>query len=146
MAQVDEAAVRTTRDVDILVRPRDLPALRTAMEAAGFHHRFTSGVHMIVESPDASARDAERIVLTGEMVRADDVEPNPDIEPTEIADNFRTLSLETLVRMKLSSNRDKDRVQVRDMISLGLMDATWPARFPAELGRRLQQLPDDPKG
>ena len=38
VAQVDEAAQRTTRDVDILVRPTDLPALISAMTAEGFHH------------------------------------------------------------------------------------------------------------
>ncbi len=53
VAQVDEAAVRTTRDVDILVRPNDLPKLRQAMEAAGFHFRQTSRINMFVEHPDA---------------------------------------------------------------------------------------------
>jgi hypothetical protein len=33
-----------------------------------------------------------------------------------------------------------------DMIGVGLIDDTWPARFPAELAERLQQLLDDPDG
>lgn len=101
---------------------------------------------MFVEHPDASARDAVHVVLTGQMVRPDDVESNPDIEPSETANDFRTLSLESLVRMKLNSHCDKDRVHIRDMISVGLIDASWPARFPDELGNRLQQLLDDPDG
>jgi hypothetical protein len=32
------------------------------------------------------------------------------------------------------------------MIELGLIDATWPPRLPAELGQRLQTLIDDPNG
>ena len=36
VAQVDEGAVRTTRDVDILVRRDDLPAVRAALENVGF--------------------------------------------------------------------------------------------------------------
>jgi len=36
VARVDEDAVRNTRDVGILVRRADLPAVRTALEAAGF--------------------------------------------------------------------------------------------------------------
>ena len=146
VAQVDEAAVRNTRDVDVLIRPEDLTALRTAMEKEGFHFRQTSGLNMFVEHPDASARDAVHVVLTGEMVRPNDVEPNPDIEPGDRADNFRTLTLERLVRMKLNSNRDKDRVHVRDMISVGLIDQSWPARFPQQLGQRLQELLEDPDG
>ena len=146
VAQVDEAAVRTTRDVDVLVRPADLPRLRDAMEAAGFHYRQTSGLDMFVEDPDASARDAVHVVLAGQMVRPDDIDPNPDIEPCERANDFRTIRLEALVRMKLNSNRRKDQVHVLDMISVGLIDATWPDRYPPELGARLQQLLDDPDG
>jgi hypothetical protein len=146
VAQVDEAAVRTTVDVDVLVRPTDLPALRRAMEAAGFFHRATAGLTMFVEHAEASARDAVHVVVTGQMVRPDDFEPNPDIEPSDRADNFRTLTLEGLVRMKLNSFRRKDQVHLLDMISIGLVDATWPSRFPASLAVRLQQLLDDPDG
>ena len=46
VAQVDEAALRTTRDVDILVRPADLQAMTAAMTAAGFHYRKTAGLDM----------------------------------------------------------------------------------------------------
>ncbi len=60
VAQVDEAAQRTTRDVDILVRPTDLPALISAMTAGGFYYRNTAGLDMFVEQPDASDRDAVR--------------------------------------------------------------------------------------
>src|SRR5437867_6424340 len=38
VATVDEGAVRNTRDVDILVRRSDLPALTVTLEAAGFVH------------------------------------------------------------------------------------------------------------
>jgi hypothetical protein len=41
---------------------------------------------------------------------------------------------------------DKDRTHLRDLIRVGLINATWPARFPAPLGARLQQLLDDPNG
>ena len=146
VAQVDVAAVRTTRDVDVLIRPSDLPALITAMTDAGLHHRETSGSNMFVETPDASARDVIHIVLAGEMVRADDFEANPDIEPSERNDQFRTIPLESLVRMKLNSFRDKDRVHVRDMISLELIDKSWLDRFPPTLADRLKELLDDPHG
>src|SRR5882672_12699891 len=36
VATVDEGAVRNTRDVDLLVRRDDLPAITTALEQAGF--------------------------------------------------------------------------------------------------------------
>jgi hypothetical protein len=48
--------------------------------------------------------------------------------------------------MKLIAWRDKDRTHLRDMIGVGLIDATWPARFPPPLADRLQQLLDNPNG
>ncbi len=146
VAQVDEAAVRTTRDVDILIRPDDLPKMIQAMTAAGFHYRQTTGLDMFVESPDGSARDAVHVVLAGEMVRPNELEANPDIEPTERANEFDTIQFESLVRMKLNSFRRKDQVHLLDMISLDMVDATWLTKFPDELAARLKELLDDPNG
>ena len=146
VAQVDEAAVRTTRDVDILVRAIDFPRMCAAMHAAGFHQRETAGLQMFVETPDGSARDAVHVVIAGEMVRPGEQEPNPDIEPVVRTADFRTVPLETLVRMKLNSFRDKDRVHLRDMISLGMIDASWLDRLPEVFCNRLRALLDDPNG
>ena len=126
VAQVDEAAVRNTRDVDILIRAEDLPDVNNAMTAAGFHHRQTSGLDMFVEEPDASARDAVHIIFAEAMERLDDFESNPDVEKLETADGFKTLPFQALVRMKLNSFRRKDQVHILDMISLGMVDSSWP--------------------
>jgi hypothetical protein len=144
VAQVDEAAQRTTRDVDILVRPTDLPALISAMTSAGYHHRNTSGLDMFVEHPDASARDAVHVLLVGRVERGG--EPNPDIEPAARANDFQTVQLDTLVRMKLNAFRDKDRVHLRDMISLGMIDSSWLHKYPKQLRLRLEELLSDPNG
>lgn len=144
VAQVDEAALRTTQDVDILVRPRDLPALVKAMSAAGFHHRQTSGLDMFVEHADASARDAVHVLLVGNVEKGG--EPNPDIEPLARANDFQTVALETLVRMKLNAFRRKDQVHLLDMISLGMIDSTWLDKYPERLRSRLEELLNDPDG
>jgi hypothetical protein len=47
--------------------------------------------------------------------------------------------------MKLTSYRLKDRVHLLDMIGVGLIDASWTKRFPAELATRLQELLDNPE-
>ena len=145
VAQVDEAALRTTQDVDILVRPNDFPAMKDAMIAAGFHHRKTLTLDMFVEHPDASARDAVHVVLVGRIERAGD-NPNPDIEPLSRSNDFQTVQLETLVFMKLNANRRKDQVHLLDLVSLGLIDQTWTERFPEPLRSRLIDLLNDPDG
>jgi len=78
------------------------------------------------------------------MVKPDDIEPNPDVEPTEYGDGIRILPLERLVRMKLNSFRLKDRVHLLDMVEVGLVDESWVARFPQSLGDRLKSLIDNP--
>jgi hypothetical protein len=144
VAQVDEAALRTTQDVDILVRPSDLPAIISAMTAAGYHHRITTGLNMFVEHTDASARDAVHVLLVGNVERSG--EPNPDIEPAARANDFQTVEFETLVRMKLNAFRRKDQVHLLDMISLGMIDTSWLNKFPEPLRARLEELLNDPEG
>ncbi len=55
-------------------------------------------------------------------------------------------SQELFVRMKLISFRDKDRMHLRDLLSVGLIDESWPMRFSTELATRLQVILDDPEG
>ena len=70
VAQVDEAAVRTTRDVDILIRPGDFPLLVEVLTAAGFLHRQTAGLDMFVETPDGiGSRAAAHVGVLGRKVR-----------------------------------------------------------------------------
>ncbi len=52
----------------------------------------------------------------------------------------------SLVRMKLTSFRDKDRMHLRDFLEVGLIDANWIERFSPELAARLQHLVDTPDG
>ncbi len=72
--------------------------------------------------------------------------PAPDVQESEATPTFRLLALDALVRMKLTSYRDKDRTHLRDLIDVGLLDATWLQRLPPELSPRLQQLLDTPDG
>ena len=146
VARVDKAAVRNTQDVDILLRRADFPAARTALEAAGFVYRHAAGLDMFLDGADAKARDAVHVLFTGERVRQEYPEPTPDIEPYDLAPPFRVLSLELLVRMKLTSNRDKDRTHIRDLIGVGLIDDSWPDRLPPELAERLRAILANPDG
>ena len=68
----------------------------------------------------------------------------PTIDEYELIKNVRTMKLESLVRMKLTSYRLKDRVHLLDMISVGLVDEGWLVRFSPELRLRLKDLIDNP--
>jgi hypothetical protein len=146
VGNVDKAAVRLTQDVDVLIRRADLEVVRRVLEAAGFQYHETLGVHMFLDGPHANPRQAVHVLFAGEKVEEKYVAATPDVTESQQADRFRVLNLESLVRMKLTSFRDKDRVHLRDLIGVGLIDATWPSRFIPELGARLQQILDTPNG
>ena len=146
VSRVDEAAVRNTQDVDILIRRPDFPTAAAALQSAGFIHRHAGGVEVFLDGPGAKARDAVHLVFAGELVRAGEPLPTPDVAESEPAEQYRVLSLEALVRIKLTAFRDKDRVHLRDLIEIGLVDDTWPNRFPAALATRLRSLLETPDG
>jgi hypothetical protein len=146
VVRVDEAAVRNTQDVDLLLRRGDLEAAKAALMAAGFFHHETLGVEMFLDGPQASARDAVHVLFAGEKVQEDYALPAPDVSESAAGAAFRVLNLEALVRMKLTSFRRKDQVHIQDMIGVGLVDASWVGRFPPALAARLQELLDDPNG
>jgi len=152
VSRVDEAAVRNTRDVDILLRRADLDKARLVLEAAGFVYRRVSSLgqpgklDLFLDGPNASARDALHVVFASEKVRADSPVASPDVVDSEAADAFRLISLEALVKMKLAAFRDKDRTHLRDLIDVELLDAGWISRLPAELGQRLTTLLNTPDG
>jgi len=146
VSRVDEAAVRNTQDVDIVLRRANLGAARQALEQAGFVYRHVANVDMFLDGPDAKAHDAVHIVFAAEKVRPDYVAPAPDVSESEETETFRLLSLDALVRMKLTSFRDKDRVHLRDLMEVGLVDESWLERVPAALRPRLQELLDNPEG
>jgi len=146
VSRVDEAAVRNTQDVDIVLRRTDLDLARAALERAGFVYRHAANMDMFLDGPEAKARDAVHLVFASEKVRADYAVPVADVSEFEETETFRLLSLDALVRMKLTAFRDKDRVHLRDLMAVGLVDTSWLERVPAALRSRLQELLDSPEG
>jgi hypothetical protein len=152
VSRVDAAAVRNTRDVDILLRRDQQRQAIEAMERAGFVYRRVSSLgkagamDVFLDGPGAKVRDAVHVLWAGENAVPDAIEAAPELGETEPGEGFRLVPLEDLVRMKLVSFRDKDRMHLRDLIGVGLVDEQWPARFPDELARRLRVILDDPEG
>lgn len=152
VSRVDAAAVRNTRDVDILLRREDMERAKAALESAGFIHRRVASLgkaaamDVFLDGPDAKVRDAIHILWAGEKAVPDAIETTPELGNTEAGDGFELIPLDDLVRMKLTSFRDKDRMHLRDLLSVGLLDESWTACFTGVLGERLRMILDDPEG
>src|SRR5262249_20767022 len=69
VATRDPAAVRTTKDVDILLRREDLPRARAAALSVNLDYFEVVGVGMFLERDDPNPRKAVHLVWAGEKVR-----------------------------------------------------------------------------
>ena len=147
VSEVDESAARNTPDVDILLRREDLEKATVALEKVGFIQKNGAGIIMFLDGPGAKARDAVYVIFANEKVRPEYEFPAPDVASSVIkSNNMRVLALEDLVRMKLTSNRLKDRVHIQDLAFVELIDSKMVSRMDGDLGARLQSILNNPEG
>jgi hypothetical protein len=146
VSTVDPGAARNTVDVDLMVRREDFPAVKTALEGAGFVHYDLLDVPMFLDGPEGRPRDAVHLLFAGEKVKATYEVAAPDLSESARNEEFTIVKLPALVRMKLTSFRDKDRTHLRDCIEVGLVDRSWLTTLPPTLAERLQELLDNPDG
>src|SRR5687768_7278817 len=97
VSTVDEGAVRNTRDVDLLVRRADLPALTAALTQAGFIPEKSFGVTMFLDNPDAKPSESIHLLFAGEKVKESDPVAVPDLATVADPAGFRVITLEALV-------------------------------------------------
>src|ERR1700682_5025100 len=100
VATVDEGAVRNTRDIDLLVRGSDMPAITAALEGAGFVRDELLDVVMFRDGPEGKPSEAVHLLFAGEKTRPDHLLPAPDIRTVDDPANFRVIALEALLMMK----------------------------------------------
>lgn len=146
VSTVDPGAARNTVDVDLLIDRSDFDRTKAALEGAGFVHYELMDVHMFLDGPDGSPRDAVHLLFAGEKVKQDYHAAAPELRIDQTQQPYRLLELEALVVMKLTSFRRKDQVHVLDLIETGLVDQSWTKKLQPELATRLQELLDNPDG
>ncbi|MEI2622980.1 MAG: nucleotidyl transferase AbiEii/AbiGii toxin family protein [Giesbergeria sp.] len=152
VSRVDESAVRNTRDVDILLSRSDLPRAIDAMQARTRFATSSGGLAGEGRPHGCTARrtrrqgyrDAVHVVFAGERTLPDSPAENAGIEEAEEGDEFTLVTLDALVRMKLAAWRDKDRMHLRDLIDVGLLEESKVGALPTPLNDRLQFLFDNP--
>lgn len=140
---VEEAlpdAGRLTKDIDIAVRRADLERIEAAVAPYGWTYRHTAGVDMLVQADSPSARRAVHMLFTGERVKADSLEPTPDLGEGRTVNGIRLIPLQNLIRMKLTSFRLKDQTHIKDLQEAGLITPEIEDAIPVILRERLQQV------
>jgi hypothetical protein len=80
VATTDPAAVRTTKDVDLLLRRQDLAKARAAAVSAGMDYFEVMGVGMFLDREDPNPRHAVHLIWAGEKVRPEYELPSPTVD------------------------------------------------------------------
>ncbi|MEM7808578.1 MAG: nucleotidyltransferase family protein [Planctomycetota bacterium] len=146
VATVDEAGVRNTRDVDVVLHWDDLRRASEALAAAGFiQYEGKAGISFHDRSEPKPRFDVD-LVRAGVSIDPQLRIVHPGPKNFDRLSGMRVLPLIDLVTVKLGQHRIVDRVHVRDMIDIGLVDETWLDRLQPELVARLKELLDDPHG
>lgn len=141
VASKDPAAVRITKDVDVLLAREHLAVAKAAARKARFDYFEVLGVSMFLDRKDPNPRHGVHLLWAGEKVRPENLLPAPSIhDRVEIEEGRQVVSLEGLVMMKLQANRDQDRMHLHDMIEVGLIDRKLVAKLPQPLARQLEAL------
>ena len=141
--EADPTHTTLTRDVDLMVSRSDLERIKEAAARNGFRFRHAAGVDMLLYGSAEGAKNAVHLIFSGEKVRPNQATPNPPIHPERKVIHGRevwVVPVPDLVRMKLSSYRDKDRVHIRSMDAAGLISREVEKGLPDELRSRLQHI------
>ncbi len=141
VGRVDSSATRATKDVDLLVRRADTERVAAVLEGLGLRRETLRDLVPFVDPVENSRRSGVHLVWAAERVRPSYTVPSPDVTEAERdPEGFLVLSLSALVRMKLTSFRDIDRVHIADMLSVGLISATVRVSLPEPLQVRLDEI------
>ncbi|XAM01039.1 nucleotidyltransferase family protein [Phycisphaeraceae bacterium D3-23] len=141
VARIDPAATRATKDVDILVRREDDPRIAEVMAGLGFRREDLRRLVLFIDPEEPSKRSGVHLVWADTLIRPSYVCPSPSTdEGVRDPEGFTILDLPALVRMKLTSFRDIDRVHIADLIEVGLVSDAVRDALPAELRARLDEI------
>jgi len=143
----DEGAVRNTKDVDILLNRGDLALAERAMSAAGFDMDEVNGITVFLDRADPMPSRGVHVIFAGEKIKPTDPYPAPQVvKGLRSPEGVDAIKLRELLILKLIAFRDIDRVHIRDMIRVGLIDDAVAEQIPPELRPRLEEIRANPDG
>jgi Uncharacterised nucleotidyltransferase len=142
VATVDPNAIRSTKDVDLLLQRDAIQAAERVLSKIGFELVEVLGVSMFIQRSDPSPKRGVHIVFSKELIRAHYTHPAPDVKKSvRAADGFLVVNLPELVKMKLQSFRLTDQVHLQDLRAMRLLTPRLVRSLPADLRKRLTSIP-----
>lgn len=142
VASKDPSATRSTVDVDLLVNHADLDVVTNVFSALSFERHDLRRLTLFTDPDEPSRRSGVHLVWAGQKVLPSYLHPTPTLDEAiyDEQQGFWVVDLVPLLRMKLTSFRDVDRVHVNDMLSVELIDDRVRAGLPPDLLERLRTV------
>jgi hypothetical protein len=141
VAKADPSATRTTKDIDLLVERSDLDRINRVMHELGFEKQELRRLVLFVDPEAPSRRSGVHLVWAGEKVLPSYAHAAPALtETVRDPEGFWVLDLPALVRMKLTSLRDIDKVHIADLLRVGMVSQRLRGSLPPDLRRRLEDI------
>ena len=141
VAKADPAATRTTKDVDLLVNQGDLDRITEVMAGLRFELKDLRRLVLFLDPEEPSKLSGVHLVWAGRKVLPSYAHPAPAVTESVFDDEgFWVLELSALVRMKLTSFRDIDRVHVADLLRVDMIDDALRDSLPPDLLARLRTV------
>lgn len=126
----DPLRTRLTSDVDAAIERTELQRVINAAQKAGWTHRHTAGVDILVDEASSRARSAIHL-LSAETAASTPDRTQEGILIAPVAD---------LVTMKLTSYRLRDRVHIQDLDAVHLITPEIEAQLSETLRNRLAEI------
>lgn len=143
VASVDEDATRTTKDVDLLVRRDDIPAIAAAVAPLGMYADEAGGINVLLDRERPRPSAGVHLLIACELIRRGGDRYFPDVtESVRSTAGFRVIELLPLTRMKLEAHRLMDQVHLQDLLRLGLITPEIARALPDDLLDRLRAIRD----
>lgn len=143
----DEGAVRNTKDVDVLLDRHNLERAAAAMSAAGFELAEVNGVTMFLDRADPMPSRGVYVIFANERIKQHDVHTAPPVvKGIRSSEGVDAIQLRDLLILKLIAFRDIDRVHIRDLLRVGLIDDALAEQIRPELRPRLEEIRANPDG
>jgi hypothetical protein len=135
----DRGADRATPNVDLLVASSNFARATKAISEAGFRPVPIFQRTTFVDECNGTHRSGVQLLVEGDT-------PFLKLSQSTLIENELVVVLHSLIANKLALFRTIDRVHIRDLMDVGLIDETWPTRFPPPLDDRLREILADPNG
>jgi hypothetical protein len=138
---IDPEAVRTTKDVDLLVDPADLGRITEVLEAIGLERVDLRRITLFLDPDKPDKKSGVHLVWAGRKVWPSNEVPAPTLDAAvRSAEGVAVIDLASLVTMKLVADRYHDRAHIVDLLALGLIDESIRSGLPAALLEKLEQI------